>query len=89
MDEVIFQEFKGTGNMEVQLDRPNGRAPDIPGRSRSARALGTTTALPELLRRVWPFAANSRNFPPVRRWTIKNIKATSSNAELLLAGLRQ
>ena len=23
MDEVIFEEFKGTGNMELQLDQPN------------------------------------------------------------------
>ena len=31
MDEVIFEEFKGTGNMELRLDRQAGRAPDLPG----------------------------------------------------------
>ena len=31
MDEVIFEEFKGTGNMELRLDRRLGRAPDLPG----------------------------------------------------------
>ena len=30
MDEVIFEEFKGTGNMEVHLDRALGRSPHLP-----------------------------------------------------------
>ena len=31
MDEVIFEELKGTGNMEVQLERPPVQPPDLPG----------------------------------------------------------
>ncbi len=31
MDEVIFEEFKGTGNMELQLDRRLGQPPYFPG----------------------------------------------------------
>ena len=31
MDEVIFEEFKGTGNMEVVLDRQHGRQAHLPG----------------------------------------------------------
>ena len=31
MDELIFQEFKGTGNMEVVLDRQPGRPPRLAG----------------------------------------------------------
>ena len=31
MDDVIFQEFKGTGNMELVLEPRAGRAPHLPG----------------------------------------------------------
>ena len=31
MDEHIFEEFKGTGNWELKLDRQAGRAPAVPG----------------------------------------------------------
>ncbi len=31
MDEVIFEEFKGTGNMEIRLDRRSGRQAHLPG----------------------------------------------------------
>ena len=31
MDEVIFEEFKGTGNMELRLDRRARRAAHLPG----------------------------------------------------------
>ena len=31
MDEVIFEEFKGTGNMEVYLDRKLADRPHVPG----------------------------------------------------------
>ena len=30
MDEVIFEEFKGTGNMELKLDRQPGQPPHLP-----------------------------------------------------------
>jgi len=30
MDDVIFEEFKGTGNMELQLDRKLSNRKDIP-----------------------------------------------------------
>ena len=32
MDEVIFEEFKGTGNMELRLEPRPGQPPDLPGR---------------------------------------------------------
>ena len=34
MDEVIFEEFKGTGNMELRLRRDFARQADLPGRRR-------------------------------------------------------
>ena len=34
MDEAIFEEFKGTGNMELRLDRRARRAADLPGHRR-------------------------------------------------------
>ena len=30
MDEVIFEEFKGTGNLEIHLDRKLDRSPRLP-----------------------------------------------------------
>ena len=36
MDDVIFQEFKGTGNMELVLDRKLGRPPHLPGHGHRA-----------------------------------------------------
>ena len=36
MDEVIFEEFKGTGNMEVHLDRASGGPPHFPLHQRRA-----------------------------------------------------
>ncbi len=30
MDDVIFEEFKGTGNMEIHLDRKLSEKKDIP-----------------------------------------------------------
>ena len=36
MDELIYEEFKGTGNMELHLDRPVGRAANFPGNGYSA-----------------------------------------------------
>jgi transcription termination factor Rho len=33
MDEVIFEEFKGTGNMELRLDRKLADKRIFPGRS--------------------------------------------------------
>ena len=37
MDEVIFEEFKGTGNMELRLDRTPRGAPHLPGDRRRHR----------------------------------------------------
>ena len=37
MDEAIFEEFKGTGNMELRLDRKRRRAPHLPGDRRRRR----------------------------------------------------
>ena len=31
MDDIIFEEFKGTGNMEIVLDRNAGRKKDLSG----------------------------------------------------------
>ena len=46
MDEVIFEEFKGTGNMEVHLDRASGRSPHIPvDQHRALRHAQRRTAL--------------------------------------------
>ena len=37
MDEVIYEEFKGTGNMELHLDRPPGRATLLPSHRHSTQ----------------------------------------------------
>ena len=37
MDEVIFEEFKGTGNMELRLDRKLAERQDLPGDRRQCQ----------------------------------------------------
>jgi transcription termination factor Rho len=93
MDEVIFEEFKGTGNMEIQLDRELVERRIFPAinMQRSATRNDDRLYHPEEFRRVLALRRQLAQLPAGEAMEVlsKNIKATSSNAELLLAGLRQ
>jgi transcription termination factor Rho len=87
MDEVIFEEFKGTGNMELQLDRrlANKRiypAIDIVASStrREDLLLDKST-----LQRIWILRNHIADMNPEEAMDLllKNMKNTASNEEFL------
>ncbi len=92
MDEVIFEEFKGTGNMELHLDRSLVEKRLYP----AIHVLQSGTRREDLLYhpeewdRVQLLRKAMAALPPLEamEMLIKNLQATKTNAELLLAGLR-
>jgi transcription termination factor Rho len=89
MDEVIFEEFKGTGNMELQLDRKlsNKRiypAIDIVASSTRREDL----LLPkETLQRIWILRNHLADMNPLEAMEFlkDRIKFTDSNEEFLIS----
>ena len=92
MDQVIFEEFKGTGNMELHLDRSLVETRIWP----SIHVLNSGTRREELLchpdemERIHLLRKQLAQLPAEEAMVelIKNLNATRTNAELLLAGLR-
>jgi transcription termination factor Rho len=87
MDEVIFEEFKGTGNMELQLDRrlANKRvypAIDVPASGTRREDLLMDK---EELQRVWILRKhmNDMNSIEAMEFLKERMKFTRSNAEFL------
>ena len=87
MDEVIFEEFKGTGNMELQLDRKlsNKRlfpAVDIIASSTRREDLLTN---PEILNRMWLLRKfiSDMNSIEALEFIKKQMEMTRSNLEIL------
>ena len=92
MDELIFEEFKGTGNMELNLDRGLQEKRLYP----AIHPLLSATRREELLyhpdewERVLMLRKTMAALPPLEAMEklIDNLHATKTNAELLLSGLR-
>jgi transcription termination factor Rho len=92
MDELIFEEFKGTGNMELHLDRALQEKRLYP----AIHPLLSATRREDLLYHPdeWERVQNLRKtmaaLPPIEAMEklIENLEATKTNAELLLSGLR-
>src|SRR5437773_7234266 len=92
MDELIFEEFKGTGNMELHLDRALQEKRRYP----AIHPLLSATRREELLyhpdewERVLMLRKTMAALPPLEAMEklIDNLQATKTNAELLLSGLR-
>jgi transcription termination factor Rho len=92
MDQVIFEEFKGTGNMELHLDRALQEKRLYP----AIHPLLSATRREELLyhpdewERVQMLRKTMAALPPIEAMEklIENLEATKTNAELLLSGLR-
>lgn len=88
MDEVIFEEFKGTGNMEIQLDRNLFQKRIYPAidvkRSNTRRE--DLLMHPEELNKVWMLRKILNELNPVEamEMLISRLKKTGSNAEFLL-----
>jgi transcription termination factor Rho len=92
MDELIFEEFKGTGNMELHLDRGLQEKRLYP----AIHPLLSATRREELLyhpdewERVLILRKTMAALPPLEAMEklIDNLHVTKTNAELLLSGLR-
>lgn len=92
MDDVIFEEFKGTGNMEITLDRELAESRIFP----AIHLLKSGTRKDDLLYHPEEFQRiNSlrkqlaqRPAPEAMEVLLKLVKSTSSNAELLLRGIQ-
>jgi transcription termination factor Rho len=92
MDELIFEEFKGTGNMELHLDRGLQEKRLYP----AIHPLLSATRREELLyhpdewERVLMLRKTMAAIPPLEAMEklIDNLLVTKTNAELLLSGLK-
>ena len=92
MDQVIFEEFKGTGNMELHLDRSLSEKRLYP----AIHSLQSGTRREDLLyhpeewERVQVLRKAMAELPPIEAMEklIENLHATKTNAELLLSGLK-
>jgi transcription termination factor Rho len=89
MDEVIFEEFKGTGNMELQLDRKlsNKRvypAIDVPASGTRREDLLMSE---EELQRVWILRKfmNDMNSTEAMEFLLSRMKGTRNNEEFLIS----
>ncbi len=91
-DEVIFEEFKGTGNMELHLDRELVEKRIYPAIHilKSGTRREELLYHPDELERVQLIRKQLAALPPLEGMEVllENINATKSNLELLLAGIR-
>jgi transcription termination factor Rho len=89
MDDVIFEEFKGTGNMELYLDRGLADKRVWPAIDiiRSGTRKEELLLDPEELRRVWLLRKVLNDLGPVEAMELlkDRIKKTKSNVEFLLS----
>lgn len=88
MDEVIFEEFKGTGNMEIQLDRNLFQKriyPSIDVKKSNTRKEDILMH-PDELNRVWILrkVLNELNPAEAMELLVDRLGKTKSNAEFLL-----
>jgi len=89
MDEVIFEEFKGTGNMELQLDRKIANRRIYP----AIDLVASSTRRDDLLldevtsQRMWILRKYLSEMNPVEamEFVDKNIKGTINNEEFLMS----
>ena len=89
MDEVIFEEFKGTGNMEIQLDRNLFQKRIYPSIDvkRSNTRKEDILMHPDELNRVWILrkVLNELNPAEAMELLVDRLAKTKSNAEFLLS----
>jgi len=88
MDEVIFEEFKGTGNMELNLDRRLVDKRIFPAIDieRSGTRKEELLFHPDELQKVWMLRRALNTMTPVEAMEllIEKLKKTKSNAEFLI-----
>jgi len=90
MDDVIFEEFKGTGNCEIKLDRSLAEKRIFPAFDIATSGTRREEKLykPEQLDAVYTLRRGLQQMPPqaAMEWMIKRIANTPNN-DALLAGL--
>ena len=88
MDEVIFEEFKGTGNMELQLDRKLSNKRIYPAVDITASGTRREDLLlsKEVLQKIWVLRHHLADMTSVEAMEVikKHMEATRSNEELLI-----
>ncbi len=91
MDEIIFEEFKGTGNMEIHLDRELSERRIYPAISLPKSGTRNDDRLyhPDEMLRVLQLRRQLATLPgwEALETLLKNIRRTQNNAELLIKGL--
>jgi transcription termination factor Rho len=92
MDDVIFEEFKGTGNMEATLDREISERRIYPALHllKSGTRRDDLLYHPDEFKRITQVRKQLAAVPAVEalEMLIRNINRTSNNAEILLMGLK-
>ncbi len=89
MDEVIFEEFKGTGNMELQLDRKLSNKRVYPAIDVVASGTRREDLLldKESLQKVWILRKHMADMNPMESmdFILENMKGTRNNEEFLIS----
>ena len=89
MDEVIFEEFKGTGNMELQLDRKLSNRRVFPAIDVTASSTRRDDLLldKETLQRMWILRNHlaDMNTEESMSFLLQNMKGSKSNEEFLIS----
>ena len=89
MDDVIFEEFKGTGNMELQLDRRLSNKRIFPSVDIIASSTRRDDLLlsEETLNRMWVLRnfLSDMNSVEAMEFLLNRIRRTSSNEEFLIS----
>ncbi len=87
MDDVIFEEFKGTGNMELQLDRKLSNKRIFPAVDIMASSTRRDDLLlpKEVLDRMWILRSHlaDMNSMEAMEFLKKTMEATENNTEFL------
>lgn len=89
MDEVIFEEFKGTGNMELQLDRKLSNKRVFPAIDVMTSGTRREDLLldKETLQKVWVLRKHMADMNPVEAmdFLLTNMRGTRNNEEFLIS----
>ena len=85
MDDVIYEEFKGTGNMEIHLDRRMAEKRVYPAINvnRSGTRREELLLIPDVLQKMWILRKLLYNMDDLEamEFLLDKIKATTNNAE--------
>jgi transcription termination factor Rho len=89
MDEVIFEEFKGTGNMELQLDRKLSNKRVFPAIDLVASSTRRDDLLldKDMLQKMWILRNHLADMNPMEamEFLLQQMRGTKSNEEFLIS----